>query len=357
MRPSKDASDLEGSLKSPLRTLKKPKKMAAQAPQDAMEAHDQDNSQDEGLGWGMEDGSTASLRSSILHYRAEHGRTYHSYKEGKYSYPNDESENDRLDLQHHVFQLTYDGKLGLCPLNEKVCKVGRVLDIGCGTGIWAVDYGDEHPEATVVGVDLSPIQPQFVPPNVEFTVDDVEEPWTFSKKFDYIHSRMMTTSFSDWKSFLQKCYENLEPGGCLELADIDASYESDDGTLTESHAVKRWRRLLAEAAKERGRPFNEPKTYKAALEDLGFVDVQEVLHKWPLNPWPRDKKLKELGAWTFQNVSDGIEAFSLALLSRVLGWSREEIEVLLADVRRELRDRSIHAYIPVYTVYGRKPTQ
>ena len=28
-----------------------------------------------------------------------------------------------------------------------------------------------------------------------------------------------------------------------------------------------------------------------------------------------------------------------------LGWTREEVEVLLAGVRRDMRDTSIHAYI------------
>jgi methylase of polypeptide subunit release factors len=49
-------------------------------------------------------------------------------------------------LQHHLFLLTFDDKLGLSPPNEHDAKVGRVLDVGTGTGIWAIDYGDEHPE-------------------------------------------------------------------------------------------------------------------------------------------------------------------------------------------------------------------
>lgn len=36
------------------------------------------------------------------------------------------------------------------------------LDIGTGTGIWAIDFADEHPETTVIGTDLSPIQPDSV---------------------------------------------------------------------------------------------------------------------------------------------------------------------------------------------------
>jgi hypothetical protein len=46
-----------------------------------------------------------------------------------------------------------------------------------------------------------------VPPNVEFQIDDLEEQWTFSNKFDYIHSTMMTASFKDWDNFLRQCYE------------------------------------------------------------------------------------------------------------------------------------------------------
>ncbi|KAL1880551.1 hypothetical protein VTK73DRAFT_5564 [Phialemonium thermophilum] len=314
-----------------------------------------DDDDDEGLGLEPYEPSTASLRSSILQYRTEHGRTYHAYKDGKYSLPNDDTENERLDLQHHIFCLSYDGRLGLCPLNDPGAKVGRVLDVGCGTGIWTIDYGDEHPEAEVIGVDLSPIQPSFTPPNVRFEIDDLEEPWTFSQKFDYIHSRIMTTSFSDWKAYLQKCYDNLNPGGYLELADVGPMYVSDDGTLTEDHAVWKWRSLLVEAAKALGRPFTDPKTYKGLLEEVGFVDVHETLHRWPVNTWPQDKKLKEIGAWNYENIMIGMEGFSLAFLSRGLGWSREEIDTFLVDVRKCLRDRRIHTYVPLTTVYGKKP--
>ncbi len=62
----------------------------------------------------------------------------------------------------------------------------RVLDIGTGTGIWAINFGkdililgsfmlnpdlaDEHPNAEVCGVDLSSIQPELCacPPSCLF---------------------------------------------------------------------------------------------------------------------------------------------------------------------------------------------
>jgi SAM-dependent methyltransferase len=108
--------------------------------------------------------STTSISSSILNYRRENGRTYHAYKDGKYVLPNDEAENERLDLQHNLFLLTLDDRLGLAPPNEPDSKAKHVLDIGTGTGIWAIDYADEHPETQVIGVDLSPIQPALYDP-------------------------------------------------------------------------------------------------------------------------------------------------------------------------------------------------
>jgi hypothetical protein len=49
---------------------------------------------------------------------------------------------------------------------------------------------DQYPSATVTGTDLSPIQPEWVPPNCHFEIDDVSLEWTFPPDhFDFIHIR------------------------------------------------------------------------------------------------------------------------------------------------------------------------
>jgi hypothetical protein len=53
------------------------------------------------------------------------------------------------DLQHNLFLLTFGGKLGLAPPAAKDSTVRNALDLGTGTGIWAMDFGDEHPNAKV----------------------------------------------------------------------------------------------------------------------------------------------------------------------------------------------------------------
>lgn len=54
-----------------------------------------------------------------------------------YFYPNDEQELDRLDMQHHMLKLVCDDRLFFSPLR----KPKQILDIGTGSGIWAMEMG------------------------------------------------------------------------------------------------------------------------------------------------------------------------------------------------------------------------
>jgi trans-aconitate methyltransferase len=103
---------------------------------------------------------------------------------------------------------TFNGRLHCAPLDK---PPKRVLDAGTGTGVWAIEFADEYPDAVVSGVDLSPIQPGFVPPNVQFFIDDLEDDWAFGAKFDFIFSRFMTGSIQDFPKFLKQSYEYATP--------------------------------------------------------------------------------------------------------------------------------------------------
>ncbi|RSL51757.1 hypothetical protein CEP53_008310 [Fusarium sp. AF-6] len=300
---------------------------------------------------------TTSLRSSILRYREENGRTYHAYKDGVYVFPNDETENERLDIQHHLFALTFEGRLHAAPLTQ---PLRRVLDAGCGTGIWAIDFADEHPECEVTGVDLSPIQPSAVPPNVSFFVDDLEDVWDYSTKFDFIFSRFLTGSIRDWPKFFKQSLEFLNPGGKIEIMDIIYPPRSDDGTLSEDSPLYKWATLLLRTFATMGSPLDSALRYKEQLEEAGFVDVHVVQRKWPMNRWPKAQIYKQIGMWANQNTMDALAAISLAVFTRPegqggLGWTSEELEVFLIEVRKDIKDHTIHSYWPIWSVYGTKP--
>ena len=88
--------------------------------------------------------------------------------------------------------------------------------------------GELYPSAEVTGVDLSANMPIWVPPNVNFEVsvkssstgfgpsvpdqpsgqvEDIEEPWTFSRPFDYIHARYLANAIKDWPKLVRQCFE------------------------------------------------------------------------------------------------------------------------------------------------------
>lgn len=74
-----------------------------------------------------------------MHYKYENGRRYHAFgKEDSYTLPNDESEQDRLDLYHHIWSMVLKGELHTAPLDNPQ----QILDIGTGTGIWAIDMAE-----------------------------------------------------------------------------------------------------------------------------------------------------------------------------------------------------------------------
>lgn len=93
-----------------------------------------------------------------------------------------------------------------------------------------------------------------------------------------------------------------------------------------------------------GKDFTRVRKYKELLEDTGFVDVVVQQAQIPVRTWVAGKKMKTLGSWTRQDLLDGLQTISMAVKTRGLGMSDEEVEKNLADVRTEILSNKIHAY-------------
>jgi ubiquinone/menaquinone biosynthesis C-methylase UbiE len=153
-------------------------------------------------------------------------------------------------------------KLSWAPFKQPPTKV---LDVATGTGIWAIEFAQQHPYATVVGSDISMIQPEYKPSNCMFVQEDSEEPWIQPKDyFDYIHLRLVCGCFDHPKTVIQYAYESLAPDGWIEFHDTTARVMGADDT-----AIQKVWELSIKGAAAMGRDILTSQHYKKWLEEAG----------------------------------------------------------------------------------------
>ena len=141
-------------------------------------------------------------------------------------------------------------------------------------------------------------------------------------------------------------FSNLKPGGWVEFQSVTGVLSSDDNSLRKDGAFQAFADNLGAACAKFGAPIDDPFRWKGQLEAQGFEEVTEKVYKLPCNTWPKDERLKFLGAWEMHNLLTNLEGFCSRLYQKGLGWTDEEVQVFLPEVRKDIRDRSNHVYWP-----------
>ncbi|KAJ5296612.1 uncharacterized protein N7443_007505 [Penicillium atrosanguineum] len=325
---------------------------------------------------------TTSIASAIARGRFENGRRYQATKEDDYWGPSDEQQFEAFEIGHMVFLVldhNQPNPLFRAPIGEhpklslhrgnhgsnvpltSQYRIFWTLELVKGVG-QCIDVADLYPSATVRGVDIFPPPVSWMPPNCVFEVDDVLREWTWRESFDFIHLRLMYGAFAPdgWDQVYKQAYDALEPGGWIEQMEIDVRVYSDDGTLKKEHQLWGWGDMFIRCSERAGRSLRTHETMRSAIEKAGFVDIREEKYKIPLGPWAKDKLLKEAGHLQFAHWNAALEGWAMWLLTHFgepEPWTKEEVQVYLSKVRKELRDPHIHAYEPGNRVWARKPTK
>ncbi|GJC84205.1 hypothetical protein ColLi_07043 [Colletotrichum liriopes] len=121
--------------------------------------------------WDANSISSYSLNSSLYAHENSNGRSFHRYRHGRYPMPNDQTEQNREDMKHAM-----------------------LLEL-------TVSF-------TTPCTDLSPMQPDAVPPNLKFYIDDAEDDeWLLGDSYDFIHLRSVAPVFRRLDRVLNKAYE------------------------------------------------------------------------------------------------------------------------------------------------------
>ncbi|OAR01657.1 hypothetical protein LLEC1_06765 [Akanthomyces lecanii] len=297
-----------------------------------------------------------SIKTNRLLNLYEHGRRYQGVAADRYGLPNDEAEQLREGIKHRLYlDHILKGDYFLAPIGQ--CPQ-KIVDLGTGTGMWALEVAEKYPSARVIGTDISAIQPSWAPPNLEYRVEDLEDehrPWTsIYNDADLIHCRFLMQVIRDPRRMIQTIFDRLKPGGWIECHDIVAELYTENESVDKDHPINQLYNLI-------DGPFTE--FYKwnlhIALElpklilEAGFVNVSTRRNKIPMGRWPSEHNAREMGLFQQAIVLD----FALAVLAKrdILGLDQDEAAELGQQVLDSVHDDDTHAYMDWADVWAQKP--
>ena len=174
----------------------------------------------------------------------------------------------------------------------------RVLDLGCGTGVWCETYALAHPDAQVIGVDIAPPQlgttDHTFPPNCSFLKFDLNGDWNDLANygpFDYVHARMLILAVRDWSHLFDQAYSILRPGGLFETLDGDVRLQAANTAYeTTNHPAIRWYDSLREHMMTMGVNPSAALELGTKLRETGFIVLIDRQVQTHLDPSRSDLK-------------------------------------------------------------------
>jgi len=72
--------------------------------------------------------------------------------------------------------------------------------------------------------------------------------------------------------------------------------------------------------------------------------VEKVL-KIPTNRWPKDPRMKKIGAFELRHFRDGISNIFARGYTQILGGDPLYFEILMARAKAEVSNRRMHTYL------------
>jgi SAM-dependent methyltransferase len=146
-------------------------------------------------------------------------------------------------------------------------QVGRVLDIGCGTGKWTMANGAAWPVLSLIGVDRSRGMLAIARrrwSSAAWACADAERLPLPESCIDYAACNYAYAHFEDKAAFVHEAFRVLKPGGRLVVTNIDP-WEMPEWLLY---------RCFPAARQLDERDFMRRDAFAALLEDAGFRDVR-----------------------------------------------------------------------------------
>jgi ubiquinone/menaquinone biosynthesis C-methylase UbiE len=265
-----------------------------------------------------------------------------------YVLPSDDQEINRLDFQHYMLRYALRGNYA-APLNRPL----SILDVGCGTGRWAMEMASIFPDANVVGTDLvlpkadgnASLGAGLVarPENVTFVQGNVLEGLPFAEgSFDFVHMRLLLFAIpaDRWPQVTRELVRVTRPGGWVESVETGA--QQNGGPAMDQLVA--W---ITQASVRRGVDPSLGPHVGELLAAAGLVDLQRRDVALPVGRYGG-----RLGTMAEVDVFGVVGGVKQLVVAQGLATS-EAYDAAMAQARTDL-DR-YRCTLPFYLVYGRRP--
>ncbi|KAF9894987.1 hypothetical protein FE257_004611 [Aspergillus nanangensis] len=313
----------------------------------------------------------------------ENGRRYYGYN-SEHPFPDD----TKGLLAHSILNIIWYHLLGekmfVSPIggDGQLRKNHKLLEFATRSGSWAnallaERWEQQHQqqqqqqrqrrrqEPPHPGPRLTSMDSMYMstPTNWSYFIHhELEAEWPFTSKqaFHLIHAQSLGGILTDHDGFYARAHRHLVPGGWLEVWENDFRFftesnnEQDEEKLV---ALRQWETLMEEAADTFGKRINVAAVQKVLMLRAGFVEVDEQVFKVPLGQWSDDQRMNRAGQEYRYQMHCALEGYTLRLFTKTLGWSKEDTDVLLGRVRKELDQEEVRLYSNFHLIRGKKSTE
>lgn len=203
-----------------------------------------------------------------------------------YPLPKDMGEISRLDFQHYLLRAGI-GANYIAPIGYPAA----ILDVGSGSGRWAMEMAATFPQARVIGMDLVPpaVDEATIlghgldqrPPNYSFAPGNILEGLPFpDASFDFVHQRLLITAVPKdrWPAVIGELVRVTRPGGWVELAECGVPEDGGPGFMG---LWGTWIEFLM----ARGVDFTLGHSIGQMLADGGLSQVNQRVLYFPMGNW------------------------------------------------------------------------
>ena len=258
-----------------------------------------------------------------------------------YVLPSDEQEINRLDFQHYMLRLALKGNYA-APLD----RPASILDVGSGTGRWALEMAAVFPQANIVGTDLVAPKAEGLPEmprNYSFVQGNVLDGLPFpDASFDFVHMRLLLFAIpaDRWPAVIRELARVTKPGGWVESVETGAQQQGGP-------AMEKLVAWITEASLRRGvdpalGPHIGELLHAAGLAQISTSDIQLPVGHY-------GGRLGNMAAADVFGVVGGVKALVVA---QGLATA-EAYDAAMEQARLDLND--YRCVLPFYVAYGRRP--